>query len=218
MSVVFLIGFIFFAYLMGSIPTSVWIGKYFYGIDVRDHGSKNAGATNTFRVLGPKAGIPVFIIDVVKGWAPVFIARNVMQVFPDSSDNFLIPIILGIVAVFGHIFPVFAKFKGGKGVATMLGISIALHPIAAGICAGLFLIVLIITKYVSLGSLLAGIFFPLLINFILGTPSISLMIFSVLASVTIVITHQKNIMRLVTASENKTYLFKSQIRRGGHSS
>jgi glycerol-3-phosphate acyltransferase PlsY len=215
MSVVYLIGFIFFAYLMGSIPTSVWIGKSFYGIDVREHGSKNAGATNTFRVLGPKAGIPVFIIDVVKGWIPVFIALNVMNIFPVSADSFLIPIILGIVAVTGHIFPVFAKFKGGKGVATMLGITIALHPIAAGVCALLFFLILIITKYVSFGSLLAGIFFPLLINFIIGTPSISLMIFSILASVTIVITHQKNIVRLVTLTENKTYLFKSKIRRGG---
>lgn len=215
MSVVYLIGFIFFAYLMGSIPTSVWIGKSFYGIDVREHGSKNAGATNTFRVLGPKAGIPVFIIDVVKGWIPVFIALNVMNIFPVSADSFLIPIILGIVAVTGHIFPVFAKFKGGKGVATMLGITIALHPIAAGVCALLFFLILIITKYVSFGSLLAGIFFPLLINFIIGTPSISLMIFSILASVTIVITHKKNIVRLVTLTENKTYLFKSKIRRGG---
>lgn len=195
---------------MGSIPTAVWVGKYFYGIDVREHGSKNAGATNTFRVLGPKAGIPVFIIDVVKGWIPVFIALNVMNVFPQSADSFLIPIILGIVAVTGHIFPVFAKFKGGKGVATMLGISIALHPIAAAICAGIFILILIITKYVSFGSLLAGVFFPVLINFIIGTPSISLMIFSILASVTIVITHQKNILRLVTLTENKTYLFNSQ--------
>lgn len=210
MSVLYLICFIFFTYLMGSIPTAVWVGKYFYGIDVREHGSKNAGATNTFRVLGPKAGIPVFIIDVVKGWIPVFIALNVMNVFPQSADSFLIPIILGIVAVTGHIFPVFAKFKGGKGVATMLGISIALHPIAAAICAGIFILILIITKYVSFGSLLAGVFFPVLINFIIGTPSISLMIFSILASVTIVITHQKNILRLVTLTENKTYLFNSQ--------
>ena len=213
MEVLYLIILLILSYVIGSIPTSVWVGKYFYGIDVREYGSKNAGATNTYRVLGAKAGIPVFILDVFKGWLPVFIAENYKYLLPMSADNLLIPIIIGIVAVFGHIFPVFASFKGGKGVATLLGVTIAIQPIAAAICFSIFIILLLVTKYVSLGSLTAGIFFPIFINLIFGTPSISLLVFSILAAVIIIITHKKNIIKLISASENKTYLLRKRINK-----
>ncbi len=210
MEVIYLIIFLILAYLLGSIPTAVWIGKKFYNLDVREHGSKNSGATNTFRVLGVKAGIFVFSFDVFKGWLLVYTVRCYLNMFPESADNLLIPLIIGIVAVFGHIFPIFAKFKGGKGVATMLGVVIAIQPIAALICFVLFFVLLILTKYVSLGSMISAIFFPILINVIYINNSISLLVFSILTAVIIVYTHKKNIIRLISFSENKTYLLKKR--------
>ena len=207
---IYLISFILVAYLIGSIPTSVWIGKVFYGKDVRDYGSGNAGATNTFRVLGAKAGIPVFILDALKGWAPAFFAQQLFFYLPFTTDELLFPIIIGIVAVIGHIFPVFAGFRGGKGVATILGVAVAIEPLGASICAGIFLIFLLLTKYVSLGSLIAGISFPLLLNLIIGTQSTTLVVFSIVATVVLFVTHKKNLKRLFAGTENKTYIIKKK--------
>ncbi len=210
MDIFYLIIFIIFAYLLGSIPTAVWIGKKFYNLDVREHGSKNSGATNTFRVLGVKAGIFVFSFDVFKGWFLVYTVRYYLNMFPESADNLLIPLTIGTVAVFGHIFPIFAKFKGGKGVATMLGVVIAIQPIAALVCFVMFFVLLILTKYVSLGSIISAIFFPILINVIYINHSVSFLVFSILTAVIIVYTHKKNIVRLFSLSENKTYLLRKR--------
>ncbi len=207
---IYLISFIILSYLIGSVPTAVWIGKIFYGKDVRDYGSGNAGATNTFRVLGVKAGIPVFIIDALKGWVPAFFAQQLSYLLPFTTDELLFPIIIGIVAVIGHIFPLFAQFRGGKGVATILGVAVAIEPLGASICAGIFLIFLLLTKYVSLGSLIAGICFPLLLNLIIGTQSTTLVIFSILATVMLFVTHKKNLKRLFAGTENKTYIIKKK--------
>lgn len=210
----FLLIFIISAYLLGSIPTSVWIGKIFYGKDIRDYGSGNAGATNTFRVFGAKAGIPVFILDSLKGWAPAFFAQETGHLFPFTTDELLYPIIIGIAAVIGHIFPVFSGFRGGKGVSTVLGVAVGIEPLGASICAGIFLIFLMLTNYVSIGSLVAGISFPLLLNIVIGTPSTTLVVFSIVATVLLFVTHKKNIKRLFAGTENKTYLLKKN--RAGH--
>lgn len=207
---IYLISFLVISYLIGSIPTSVWIGKAFYGKDVRDYGSGNAGATNTFRVLGVKAGIPVFTIDALKGWTTAFFAQQFYYLLPYTTDELLYPIIIGIIAVIGHIFPIFAQFRGGKGVATILGVAVAIEPLGASICAGIFLIFLLLTKYVSLGSLIAGICFPLLLNLIIGTQSTTLVIFSILATVVLFVTHKKNLKRLFAGTENKTYIIKKK--------
>lgn len=202
------------AYLIGSVPTAVWIGKRFYGIDVREHGSGNAGATNTFRVLGKKAGIPVLLIDVLKG----FTAVNLVFLQAKYGVNDITPLTnlklaFGFASVIGHVFPVFAGFRGGKGIASLLGILLAIHPPAAFSALGVFLAVLLISKYVSLGSLIAGASFPVLVIFVFGNRVPSLMIFSTVVAILIFITHQKNIERLLKRSENKTYLFKAQKRK-----
>src|SRR5687768_13215686 len=127
---VFNIGGLLFAYLLGSIPSAVWIGKRFYGIDVREFGSGNAGATNTFRVLGKKAGIPVLLIDIFKGWLAVQLAY-LSSYRIDSVEFVNLELVLGIAALIGHIFPVYVGFRGGKGIATLLGVVIGVHPYAA---------------------------------------------------------------------------------------
>jgi glycerol-3-phosphate acyltransferase PlsY len=201
---------------MGSIPSAIWIGKRFHGIDVREHGSGNAGATNTFRVLGKKAGIPVLLLDILKG----FVAVNLVMIQTRYGADQIIPytnlkLVFGFCAVLGHIFPVFAGFRGGKGIATLLGIILAVHPQAAFCAIGLFLLVLITTKYVSLGSMIAGVAFPILVIFVFKTTVPALMIFSGLVAVLIIVTHQKNIERLLKKNENKTYLFKSRRKIAG---
>ncbi len=199
------------AYLLGSIPSAIWIGKKFYKIDVREFGSGNAGATNTFRVLGKKAGIPVLLMDVFKGFISVNLVRYQNLFEPHEIGYINLQLALGIAAVLGHIFPVFAGFRGGKGIATLLGIIIAIHPKGALVAIGLFLVILIITKYVSLGSMIGAISFP--ITVILGhDPNVgklapALTIFSVLIAILVLITHQKNIVRLLRNEESKTYLF-----------
>lgn len=205
-----------FSYLLGSIPTAVWVGKKFYNIDVREHGSGNAGATNTFRVLGKKAGIPVLLLDILKG----FLAVSLVWLQDDYSYTQLNPftnlqLSFGFGAVVGHIFPVFAGFRGGKGIATLLGIVLAVHPPAALCSLALFVLVLTITKYVSVGSMLAGIAFPLLVMFVFNSTVASLNIFSSVVAVLIVVTHQKNILRLMSKSENKTYLFGKKTKIAG---
>ena len=157
---------IFSAYLIGSIPTAVWISKYFFNIDIRDYGSGNAGATNTFRVLGSKWGTLVMAVDVLKG----IIATSLYILLPfyltDEWDRTNFMIGLGMAAVLGHIFPIWANFRGGKGVATLLGMAVAIQPLVAVCCIGVFLIVLYLTRFVSLSSILAGISFMVFILFI----------------------------------------------------
>ncbi len=200
--------FIVSGYLLGSIPTAVWLGKAKYGIDVRLHGSKNAGATNTFRVLGKKAGTAVLIIDVLKGVIAVLLPWLLGAATWESDALIHLQLVAGIVAVLGHVFPLFASFNGGKGVATSLGIILGIHPLTAVICLALFLIVFILFSYVSLGAIVAAIAFPLVLILIWQVSNLALIIFSILLSLAVVITHHKNIKRLIKGEESKMNLFK----------
>lgn len=196
------------AYLLGSIPTAVWIGKMHFNLDIREHGSKNAGATNTFRVLGKKAGIIVLSVDVLKGVLAV-VLPYLLNPYEWTNDHLIhLKIIAGILVVIGHIFPIFASFKGGKGVATSLGVILGIHPQAALICIVLFLLVFIIFNYVSLGAIVASVAFPLLVKFVFNNTNTSLMIFSIVLSSAVIILHHQNIKRLIAGNENKMNLFK----------
>ena len=210
-----LILFLLLAYLTGAFPSAVWVGKTFYKKDVREYGSGNAGATNTFRVLGKNAGVPVLIMDILKGW----LAVNYVFFLSTHSILVEVPALLfetqlafGIAAVIGHLFPVYTGFRGGKGIATLLGLLIGLSPIAALVSIIMFVIVFIISKYVSLGSIIASIAFPLVVFFILNEKDVnsSLEIFSFFVPILTLITHQKNIERLVRGEENKVKFGKNK--------
>ena len=206
METIIIITLLVTAYLLGSIPSAVWWGKRYYGIDVREFGSVNAGATNTFRVLGKKAGIPVLFIDIVKGTAAVLLAF--LSPFVFESNQFVnLQLGLGIAALVGHVFPIFAGFRGGKGVATILGIVICLTPITSLMVLGVFLIVLLATRYVSLSSMTAGLSFPFFLNIILKNQNQTLLIFSLFVAALLILTHKKNIVRLLKSQETKVKLF-----------
>ncbi len=201
------------AYFLGSIPTAVWVSRYFFGFDIRERGSGNAGATNTFRVLGKKAGIPVLLVDALKGWIAVMLP---VWVFVDPSSPVLFEnfrVLCGAAAVLGHIFPVFAGFRGGKGVATLLGISIGMHPLAALCCIGLFLLILLLTHYVSLGSILSSLFYALFILVIQHATHDATIIFAISIPLLVIFTHTRNIKRLWEGNESRTYLFRNQFTR-----
>ncbi|TAG57336.1 MAG: glycerol-3-phosphate 1-O-acyltransferase [Cytophagales bacterium] len=196
------------AYLIGSIPTAVWYGKAFHDVDVRTMGSMNAGATNTFRVLGPKAGSFVFLIDVFKGWTATTLA-NILYL-DDVIWSYHVAefkIIFGTLAVIGHIYPVFGNFKGGKGVATSLGLGLCMFPAVALVCLVLFFVILAISHYVSLGSIISTLAFPLLMFTQEFKPDDPLLIgFGFFAFALVIYTHRKNIKRLIDGNENKIYL------------
>lgn len=196
------------AYLIGSVPTSVWVGKLFYGMDVREHGSGNAGATNTFRILGAKAGVPVLLIDTLKGWLAVKLFFILGKNFTSEESIVNFKLALGIMAMLGHIFPIYAKFKGGKGIATLVGFMIGVHLQATLLCIGIFLAILFSTRYVSLGSIVGAICFPIIIIFLFGETVPSLVIFSVCISIIVLLTHRNNIKRLLKNEELKVYFFK----------
>ena len=199
------------AYLFGSIPTAVWIGQAFYWIDVREYGSGNAGATNTFRVLGKKAGIAVMVLDILKGYTATNLAYliGLSVTGPQDSVQFVnYQLALGVTAVMGHLFPVFAGFRGGKGIATLFGMILAVHTGAALICVLTFVVVLLISKYVSLSSILSGFSFPLSVIFIFQSPIRSVVLYGMCICVLILVTHQKNIERLLKGKESKVNLFK----------
>lgn len=194
------------AYLLGSIPSAVWIGKLFYNTDVREFGSGNAGATNTFRVLGKTAGIPVLTIDALKGWFAVMLPVWNLSA-PDSPvlfENFRV--LCGAAAVFGHIFPLFAGFRGGKGIATLLGVAVGMQPIAALFCIALFTLVLLLTHYVSLGSILASLFYGTFIIWIERAHHDATIIFAITLPLLVILTHRKNIQRMINGNESRTYL------------
>jgi glycerol-3-phosphate acyltransferase PlsY len=201
------------AYLIGSIPTSVWVSKHFFGIDIRDYGSGNAGATNTFRVLGSKWGSFVMLVDVIKG----VVATSLYLLLPHyltnelHQTNFMLG--LGLASVLGHIFPIWANFKGGKGVATLLGMAVAIQPIVAACCIAVFLSVLFLTRFVSLSSVLAGIAFMVFILFVFNEQPTFYRIFAVLVALMVVLTHQKNIGRILKGTESKVPILRHRDRR-----
>ena len=201
-----IVSLIIAAYLIGSIPTAVWWGKRYYGIDVREFGSGNAGATNTFRVLGKKAGIPVLGIDILKGTLAVLLVHFSSYVY-DSNEYVTLELGLGIAALVGHVFPIFAGFRGGKGVATILGIVICITPLTSLMVLAVFLIVLLATRYVSLSSMTAGLSFPFFLNIVLKNQNQTLLIFSLFVAALLLVTHKKNISRLLKRQETKVNLF-----------
>jgi len=197
---------IILAYLLGSISPLVWIGQIAYGIDIRGHGSGNSGATNTFRILGKKTGIIVLAIDVLKGWMAVHIAFILGEYSPETIPFTNFQLALGIAALLGHIFPIYVGFKGGKGIATLLGITIALYLESALISMGIFLAVFIIFRYVSLGSILAAVAFPISVIVLFNTTTPSLIDFSLFIAILVLITHRKNINRLIRGIEPRLKL------------
>ncbi len=197
------------AYLLGSIPSAIWVGRKFYGIDVREHGSGNAGATNVFRVLGKGPGTVVLLMDILKGYLAVVLAYMMenhlySEEIPNASNSWFFPVVFGVLSVVGHMLPVFAKFKGGKGVATLFGIIIALDPRVAGLALLVFVLVNVVTGYVSVGSLMAGLSIPVLFLQVFGNRDMSIVVFGVSVGVLIVYTHRKNIKRLMAGEETKS--------------
>ncbi len=206
MNIIFLL---IFAYFVGSIPTAVWVSKKIYGLDIREHGSGNAGATNTFRVLGKKAGIGVMIVDMLKGFLAVKLSY--LSVYAIGSEQLTnLQVGLGLAAVIGHIFPIFADFRGGKGIATLFGMILGIHPIVAVSLVAVFLLMLFLTRYVSLSSMAASVAFPVLILFIFKdqAPEMSYKIFAIATACMVVLTHHKNISRLLAGNESKVKLSK----------
>ena len=198
--------FLLLAYLIGAFPSAVWLGRTFYNTDVREYGSGNAGATNTFRTLGPKAGIPVLLMDILKGWIAVNLVYFVMDNQLMSDEKFFeLKLAFGIAAVIGHLFPIYTGFRGGKGIATMLGFMIGIYWQAALLSALVFILTFLISKYVSLSSIIASLAFPFIVIVILGinNTNTSLIIFSIFVPILSLITHQKNIERLIRREENK---------------
>lgn len=192
------------AYLMGSFSSAVWIGKWFYNTDVRTQGSGNAGATNTIRVLGTKAGIIVMVLDVVKAWGAVTLAHVFAGDSLSEAKLIDYQIALGALAVLGHVFPLFTGFKGGKGVASLVGVIIALYsPYIFLFVLLWFALVFILTRYVSLASITASILFAILAIFVFHEQNTYLIILAVLIAVFIPLTHRKNIKRLLKGEESK---------------
>lgn len=211
MELLYFIVFGLFAYALGSIPTAIWVGKAWYNMDVREHGSLNAGATNTFRVLGKKPGIIVLVVDIFKGFLAVSLVKWFVEYksWDHTFDEVIqVQVVCAVLAILGHIFPLFARFKGGKGVATSLGIIIGIEPLSALICITLFLFVFLISNYVSLGAIVVSFVFPVVVYWITDNSSDVLLIFSIVLSLAVIASHRKNIARLIKGEENKMNLFK----------
>jgi glycerol-3-phosphate acyltransferase PlsY len=203
-----LITIIFLGYILGSIPTAVWVGKAFHNIDIREHGSKNAGATNTFRVLGKRYGWLVLFIDVSKGVLAACLPHFFTHMMEGYKDELLILQLCGAFsAVVGHVFPIFANFRGGKGVATSLGIVIGINPLAAVVCLAIFLIVFLSSRYVSLGAITSALCFPFISYFMIKEDARIMIVFTVVLGVMVILAHRKNIDRLWKGEENKMNLF-----------
>lgn len=201
------------AYCIGSIPTAVWVSRYYFGIDIREYGSGNSGATNTFRVLGSKWGTLVMVIDVLKGLAAVKLALLLPYYIENDFALTNFQIGLGMIAVLGHIFPIWAQFKGGKGVATLFGLVIGISPWTALCCSGVFLLVLYLTRFVSLSSILASIAFPVFILVIFNVDNNAYRVFAIVVALLVILTHQKNISRLLRGSESKVPILKYRDRK-----
>lgn len=202
-----------FAYLLGSVPSALWVSKSVYNIDIRDFGSGNSGATNTFRVLGPKWGTIVMLADLLKGLLAVKLAYLLPYYVQNDFARTNFQIGLGMMAVVGHIFPLWAEFRGGKGVATLLGLVLGISPWTALACMGVFLFVLFMTRFVSLSSILASLAFPFFIMIIFNVDNETYHLFAVVVALMVILTHQKNISRLLKGNENKAPILKYRDRR-----
>jgi acyl phosphate:glycerol-3-phosphate acyltransferase len=201
------------AYLIGSIPTALIISNKFFGIDIRDYGSGNMGATNTFRVLGNRYGMFVMFFDILKGMIAVGLFNFLPYYLENELQRTNLMVGLGLAAVLGHIFPIFANFKGGKGVATLFGMILAVQPFIALSCVGVFLLVLFLTRYVSLSSILAGLFLPVCVLWIWNDKVLLYRIFAILVALLIILTHQKNIVKILKGNENRVPILKHRDRK-----
>lgn len=204
---------ILLAYLIGSVSTSVWVSKRFFNIDIRDYGSGSAGATNVYRILGPRWGTFVMIMDMLKGVLAVQLAWLLPE-YLDSEIQFQnLQTGLGMAAVLGHIFPIWAEFRGGKGVATVFGMVLGISPITAVSCAGIFLLVLYLTRFVSLSSILASIAFPIFILVVFNVENPLYRVFAIAVAFIVILTHHKNIGRLLRGEESKASILKGRDRK-----
>ncbi len=201
------------AYLIGSIPTALIISRSFFNIDIREYGSGNMGATNTFRILGPRFGTIVMVGDMIKGMLAVSLYNLLPYYINNELDRTNLMIGLGLAAVVGHIYPVWANFKGGKGVATLFGMILAIQPIVAISCVGVFLLVLFLTRYVSLSSIIAGIALPICVLWIYNEKEIFYRVFAIAVAALILLTHQKNIGRLLKGNEGRVPILRYRDRR-----
>ena len=202
------------AYLIGSIPSAVWISKSVFGIDIREHGSGNAGATNTFRILGSKAGSGVMLMDMLKGFIAVKLALF-SHLDPHWEAYTNLQVFLGLASVLGHIFPIWAEFRGGKGIATLFGMILSIQPIVAVSLVAVFVCMLYLTRYVSLSSITASIAFPVLLVFIFNAHELSYKLFAIATACLVVLTHYKNISRLIHGNESKVPFFRKRRSRNG---
>lgn len=191
------------AYIIGSIPTAYWVGKIFFHTDIRQQGSKNMGASNTFRVLGPLWGLIVLIIDLSKGIAAVQLARFIQPTDWLGNEHSFWQLLLGLLAVLGHVFPIFAGFRGGKGVAVLFGMAIAIQPWVALISIGAFVFVVVLTKYISLGSVIAVLVFMGCVWFAINESNVYMRWFSIIAAAIVLVMHYANIKRIFAGKENK---------------
>lgn len=193
------------AYLLGSIPTSVWLGRAIKGVDLREQGSGNAGATNAFRVLGKPIGSMVLVLDMLKGFLAVNLTHMQSLIEPGSEHYMMLKIGFGLLAVVGHIFPVFAGFRGGKGVATVTGVALAIHPLAALGAIAIYLLVFLVTRISAMGSLMAALSYPVWILWVFRSEYLTIRIFSLVVVVLVLITHRSNILRLVRGEEKSLF-------------
>lgn len=201
------------AYLIGSVPTALIVSKRFFGIDIRDYGSGNMGATNTFRVLGSRYGTMVMVFDILKGMAAVALYNFIPYYLHNELERTNFMIGLGLAAVAGHIFPIFAGFRGGKGVATLFGMILIVQPVIAISCTGVFILVLYLTRYVSLSSILAAIALPICVLWIWNEHEVLYRVFALIVAILVVFTHQKNIGRILRGVESRMPILKHRDRR-----
>ncbi len=200
-----------FSYLLGSTIFGFVLAKTIKGVDIREHGSMNVGATNTWRVAGKWFGIAAFLLDVMKGFFPVFIVSCVYErvvMVPDDHavTKGTLVMVCGIAAILGHIFPVYLKFKGGKAAATSCGVFMFMAPQALAVAIVAWVVISFVSKYVSLGTMIASIAFAASVIFISDDPfgqGICLSIFSIVMSVIIIILHRSNIGRIIKGTENR---------------
>jgi glycerol-3-phosphate acyltransferase PlsY len=201
------------AYLLGSVPTAVVVGKRFFNIDVREYGSGSAGATNVYRLLGPKWGVLVMVVDMLKGVLAVQLALLLPDYEPEGMAFQNLQTLLGLAAVVGHIFPIWADFRGGKGVATIFGMVLGISPLTAVGCVTIFSLVLYLTRFVSLSSILASISFPIFILVVFNVDNPLYRVFAITVALLVLLTHQKNIGRLLKGKEGKLPILKGRDRR-----